>query len=232
MDTRQRDTDTLSPKTLADWLKARTESDPLGQRPRLPEARAAELMLPVARALCSAHDAGIVHRDLKPANIMLADSGSVKVLDFGVAKLIGQDDDDEPPSLAFPPSPSAALSLDEATLAEAPAVAAMQASLHALTRPGTIVGTRAYMAPEQWRGEPVDGRTDLWAIGVILFQLVTGEHPLDSLLPEVLVTVGLLDTPIPSVRERAPQLGKLAAVIDRCLLSHRVQGQDGAGLSL
>jgi WD40 repeat protein/serine/threonine protein kinase len=205
-------------KTLADWLKARADADPLGQRPRLPEARAAELMLPVARALRCAHDAGIVHRDLKPANIMLADSGTVKVLDFGVAKLLGQDDD-EPPPLALPPSDAPCI--EDAAAPFAPADAESQAPLHAMTRPGMIVGTRAYMAPEQWRGEPVDGRTDLWALGVILFQLVTGEHPLEPLLPDALVTVGLLEFPIPSVRERVPQLGKLAAVIDRCLLKHK-----------
>jgi WD40 repeat protein/serine/threonine protein kinase len=205
-------------KTLADWLKARADTDPLGQRPRLPEARAAELMLPVARALRCAHDAGIVHRDLKPANIILADSGTVKVLDFGVAKLLGQDDD-APPPLAIPHSDEPSTENDATN--EALALAATQAPLHALTKAGTIVGTRAYMAPEQWRAEPVDGRTDLWALGVILFQLVTGHHPLEPLLPDALLTVGVLDLPIPSVRERLPHLGKLAAVIDRCLLKHK-----------
>jgi WD40 repeat protein/serine/threonine protein kinase len=205
-------------KTLADWLKARADADPLGQRPRLPEARAAELMLPVARALRCAHDAGIVHRDLKPANIMLADSGAIKVLDFGIAKLLGQDDD-KPPPLALPPSDEPGA--EDTAASFALTLAATQAPLHTLTTPGTIVGTRAYMAPEQWRGEPVDGRTDLWALGVILFQLVTGNHPLEPLLPDALVTVGMLELPMPSVRETLPQLGKLAAVIDRCLLKHK-----------
>jgi WD40 repeat protein/serine/threonine protein kinase len=205
-------------KTLADWLKARADADPLGQRPRLPEARAAELMLPVARALRCAHDAGIVHRDLKPANIMLADSGTVKVLDFGVAKLLGQDDDEPPPHAL---APSVEPYIDDAAAPLALALAATQAPLHALTKAGTIVGTRAYMAPEQWRGEPVDGRTDLWALGVILFQLVTGEHPLEPLLPDALATVRQLDLALPSARERVPHLGKLAAVIDRCLLKHK-----------
>src|SRR5262249_48951745 len=91
----------------------------------------------------------------------------------------------------------------------------------ALTETGARVGTQTYMAPEQWDAEPVDGRADLWAAGVILYELVTGEHPLSPLSPESLARVARRDEPMPSTRERFPDIGKLGAVIDRCLLKHK-----------
>jgi len=181
----------LPGKTLSAWLRERRED---GLSAHLPPSRAAELMLPVARALVCAHAAGIVHRDLKPSNIMLADSGTVKVLDFGIAKLLGASALD-----SFSPR----LSQRDAT-----------APSH-LTETGAAVGTQAYMAPEQWRGEAVDGRADLWAAGVILFKLVTGTHPLEA---DDLFRAGLLDELMPSVLERVPDVGRLGVVIDRCLI--------------
>src|SRR5262249_21203062 len=176
-------------KTLSAWLRERREDGDAGRSRGVPPARAAELMLKVARALACAHAAGIVHRDLKPANVMLAESGAVKVLDFGIAKLVGP------------------ASLEEATVE--------------LTQADEVIGTLAYMAPEQWGAEPVDGRADLWAAGVMLYQMVTGEHPLAPLSPEALAGVALRDEPMPSVREHLPGIGKLGAVIDRCLLKHK-----------
>ncbi len=194
-------------KTLSAWLRERRDVDGRGRSTGVPPARAAELMLPVARALAAAHEAGIVHRDLKPANVMLAESGQVKVLDFGIAKLIGTGKDGGPEAGDAPPV-SVRPPLDAATTV-------------ALTDPDTWVGTQAYMAPEQWRGDPVDGRTDLWAAGIVLYELVTGAHPLAPLAPDVLVAVGVYDEPMPSVRERLPDIGRLGAVIDRCLLKHK-----------
>ena len=218
-------------KTLAAWLKERREDGGLGRSTGVPAARAAELMLPVARALQCAHEAGIVHRDLKPANIMLGENGTVKVVDFGIAKLLGDasgraHDDDAPRSRASMPMPTpVALTPDDDTqgaLAHADALAALTQidAMAALTQADAVVGTHAYMAPEQWGSEPVDGRTDLWAIGVMLYLMVTGEHPLAPLSPEALVSVALRDEPMPSVRARLPGIGRLGAVIDRCLLKH------------
>jgi serine/threonine protein kinase len=189
-------------KTLAAWLRERMEDgDEAGRaavpgaegtpRARVPESRAAEMLLPVVRALECAHAAGIVHRDLKPANIMLTDSGTVKVLDFGVAKLINVASGD-----------SGAPGQRGALEAERPAKVDVTAG-------GAVVGTLAFMAPEQWSMEGVDGRADLWAIGILLFQLVAGEHPLAPISNVALASVPILDEPMPSVRARRTSVGSV-----------------------
>jgi serine/threonine-protein kinase len=124
---------------------------------RLSEARAARILAAVADALVVAHDKGIVHRDLKPENIMLLRDERdpsvehVKVLDFGIAKIL----EHEPPSSDSAPS----------------------STFGALTNVGTVVGTPAYMSPEQCRGDPVDHRSDLYTCGILLYQLVAGRLP-------------------------------------------------------
>jgi WD40 repeat protein/serine/threonine protein kinase len=150
--------------------------------------RVSALLLPVVRALCVAHDQGIIHRDLKPENIFLADSGVVKVLDFGIAArredlAVLRDDGDD-----------------------------------GVNRPRGLFGTRPYMSPEQWRAEPVDGRADIWAIGVMLYEICAGELP----VPRVRFDqIRELDIPMPKLAERRPDLGSLGAVVDRCLLKPR-----------
>jgi serine/threonine protein kinase/Flp pilus assembly protein TadD len=111
---------------------------------------ALEAAIQVASALKAAHDSGIVHRDIKPENIMIREDGLVKVLDFGLAKLSEQ---------------TGLLDTEAATLAQIE------------TQPGTVMGTVTYMSPEQARGLHVDGRTDLWSLGAVLYELLTGEPP-------------------------------------------------------
>src|SRR5437879_5067103 len=116
----------------------------------LPVDTALDYAKQIADALEAAHDKGITHRDLKPSNIMITPAGMVKVLDFGLAAV----------------APASAG--DGATLTMSP------------TRTGAIMGTAGYMSPEQARGEPVDKRTDIWAFGVVLYELFTGANITDE----------------------------------------------------
>ena len=114
-------------------------------------AEALSIARQIAEGLASAHDGGIVHRDLKPANIKLRPDGTVKLLDFGLAKAM---------------EPSSRLSPD---VSESPTI-----TTPAMTRAGVILGTAAYMSPEQARGERVDAQTDIWAFGCVLYEMLTG----------------------------------------------------------
>ncbi len=116
------------------------------ERGPLPVDEALRLACQIALALECAHDSGIVHRDLKPANIKITTDGAVKVLDFGMAKLTARDGTPAPT-----PTPSLAG-----------------------TREGLVAGTPAYMSPEQARGKPVDKRTDVWAFGCVLYEMLAG----------------------------------------------------------
>jgi serine/threonine protein kinase len=157
-------------------------------------------MKPVVKALICAHDAGILHRDLKPANIMLADTGGTKVLDFGLAQALGHRAADA----------SQAVVLDEDATKEIKS-----------NQRRKVSGTLPYMSPEQLHAEPLDERSDLWAIGIMLFELLTGHHPLAPVTPRTIRQIGDLSQPMPRVTETRDDLGRLGTLIDRCLSKRR-----------
>ncbi|HLJ47056.1 MAG TPA: serine/threonine-protein kinase [Bryobacteraceae bacterium] len=143
----------------------------------------------IAAGLEAAHEKGIIHRDLKPANIKLTPTGVVKIVDFGLAKSASESS----ASRVTNPTISPTLSLE-------------------MTRAGMILGTAAYMSPEQARGKPVDKRTDIWAFGVVLYETVTGKRPFDGEdLTEILSSV---------VKDK-PDLSRVPAnvrrLLERCL---------------
>ncbi|MCG8466591.1 MAG: protein kinase, partial [Gemmatimonadetes bacterium] len=144
---------------------------------RLPAEEAAAIGAQVARGLAAAHAAGIVHRDIKPANLFVTDDGTVKILDFGIAKMTGVD----------------------------------------LTGEGAALGTVAYMSPEQVRRREADGRADVWALGVVLYELTSGERPFVGLdAAAVLHGISELDPPalVDLLPETPPSFSDL---VGRCL---------------
>ena len=191
----------LQGQTLREWLDRRRYQVPGAEAsfkfPPLAPMAAVELILPVVRALVCSHEMGIVHRDLKPENIMLTDSGTIKVLDFGIAKVLTA-----PPAMAW--------------------MAGDVGEQMALTVTGMCMGTLPYMSPEQLNAEKnIDHRCDIWAVGIMLYEMVTGQHPLAPLSRERLLQVRDLDIAMPSVRERMQEAGRLGSIIDRCLLKPR-----------
>ena len=138
---------------------------------RINPQAALEIAVQVASALAAAHQAGVVHRDIKPENIMLRPDGYVKVLDFGIAKLT---------------EPKAAS--DDHTIET---TATLQ------TRPGLVLGTARYMSPEQARGQKVDARSDIWSLGVVLYEMVGGSPPFRGETPSDCIAAILTTEPLP-----------------------------------
>jgi len=139
---------------VLEFVEGETLADRLDRGPIEPD-EAIELATQIARGIAAAHDAGVIHRDLKPANIKITPEGEAKVLDFGLARA---DDGQSTSGIS-----------DAATL-----TSPVQ---HSPTTPGVILGTAAYMSPEQARGRRVDKRTDIWSFGVVLYEMLTGASP-------------------------------------------------------
>jgi tetratricopeptide (TPR) repeat protein/tRNA A-37 threonylcarbamoyl transferase component Bud32 len=169
---------------------------------RLPVAIALPIVRSVVSGLLAAHAAGVVHRDLKPANIIVEKDGEALIMDFGIALSSGS----APPAL-----PVAAVAMPAG-------LARLKARLDANTSVGTIVGTVTYMAPEQAKGQPVDQRADIYALGLILYDALVGRHRMEAAANAIdALQLRALEPP-PPARSLVPDIPEaLDRIITRCL---------------
>jgi len=178
-----------SPYMVSELLEGETLREEIRRGP-LPARKVIEQGVQIAHGLAAAHEKGIVHRDLKPENLFSTRDGRVKILDFGLAKLKQPSGNQQHRS---------------------PTVAPEE------TQPGMVMGTTAYMSPEQARGNPVDYRTDIFAFGVILYEMLTGRRAFQRSNPADTMSAILNEEP-PTVSQLAPNIPPaLQRTIHRCL---------------
>jgi serine/threonine protein kinase len=171
------------------------EGDTLADRLKhgaVPVEESLKLTLQIAEALEAAHEKGVIHRDLKPANIKITPDGKAKVLDFGLAKALAHVSEDM-------------------NLSDSPTLSA------AATQQGVILGTAAYMSPEQARGKSVDKRSDIWAFGCVLYECLTGRQPFRGEMVSDILAAVLLQEPDLSIlpADTPPRAREL---LERCLV--------------
>lgn len=171
------------PYFVMEYLEGQTLASRIRDQGRMPWSQAREIIFQICEALQAAHDHGVIHRDMKPDNVFLIDRGTrtplVKVLDFGIAKIVSDDDKN-------------------------------------LTRTGTVMGTAAYMSPEQAQSLPLDVRTDIYATGIVLYEMLTGRVPFDAGGFVGTLTKHITDR-VPSMRKMAPE-ARIPVALDRAVL--------------
>jgi tetratricopeptide (TPR) repeat protein len=181
---------------VLELVEGLTVADRLAQGP-IPVTEALGIAKQIAHALEAAHEQGIIHRDLKPANIKVTPSRQVKVLDFGLAKYIRN------------------------------GLTSVTTELRdTLTMPGTVVGTLGYMAPEQLRGRSADVRTDIWALGVVLYEMAAGRLPFAG-SNGFETTAAILDASLPPLPDHVPTA--ISEIIRKCLEKDPTQRYQSAG---
>jgi len=185
-----------TPFIAAEFIDGATLRERMRGQP-LPLAEVLNVAVQVAGALAAAHASGIVHRDIKPENIMLRRDGIAKVLDFGLAKLTGRG------------SP-------EPVDSEAPTRASLK------TDSGVVMGTACYMSPEQARGDSVDARTDIFSLGVVLYELLTGYLPFEGSNIYELIAAILSDRESPPLSHYSTEVpAELERIVAKALRKHR-----------
>jgi eukaryotic-like serine/threonine-protein kinase len=201
------------PYLVAEYVRGRS----LDQLPApVPGPAARRIALQIACGLAAAHRKGVIHRDIKPANVIQAEDGSVKLLDFGVAKLLGDGPICDVERQAHPPATAARerpeLATSATQMVDAPAAASCD-----LTAASGIMGTPLFMAPELWRGEPASFASDVYALGTLLYTICAGHPPHQA---DNLTDLGAqIQTEIAQpLAEAAPGLdAAFCGVVDRCL---------------
>src|SRR6266508_3456174 len=168
---------------VMEYVKGKTLSQVIREDAPLMPERAAEITQGVAQALAFAHRAGIIHRDVKPGNIMLTANGSVKVMDFGIAR---------------------------ATTSES------------LTQTATVLGTATYFSPEQAQGSAVDARSDIYSLGVVLYEMLAGNPPFSGESPVTIAYKHVKEEPVPPSRLNLDVPAGLDAKIGRASCRERV----------
>jgi len=196
---------------VTELLEGETLRERLG-RERLSWRRAVEIATAVADGLASAHGTGVVHRDLKPENIFLTRDGRAKILDFGLARI-------DPVATTAPASGNETLSA-----AGPPAVLPTLPLGAADTQPGIVLGTVGYMSPEQVRGEPADARSDIFALGCLLFEMLTGKMAFKRDTAAETMTAILKD-PVPEIGLPAAA-AEASADLD-CIVGHCLEKNPG-----
>jgi len=164
---------------VMELIEGKSLGDILAEEGHLPVARAVGIARQVCDVLTAAHERHIVHRDLKPDNLLVMEGDRIKLIDFGIAKL-----------------------LDVSLV---------------LTKTNTMVGTPLYMAPEQWQGDDIDGRTDLYALGSMIFEMIAGRPPFETDHLHTIITKHLTETP-PTLRSLVPSVpSAISELVARCL---------------
>jgi len=181
------------PWIAMEWVEGQTLREALGTGP-LPIREALQIARQIADGLAVAHAKGIVHRDLKPANVMITADGRGKILDFGLARQTGQGSED--------------------LLSQADTLATPSGEA---TREGTILGTVGYMSPEQAKGRPVDFRSDQFAFGLIVYEMLSGRRAFDRPTPVETLAAVIRDEPVPLASLRPEIPPRLERVIATCL---------------
>ena len=188
------------PALVMELVEGPTIAERMVQGP-IPLPEALLMAKQIAEALAAAHEQGIIHRDLKPANVKVREDGTVKVLDFGLAKLVA-------------PEPSG---IGAGPVTESPTVTSPAATLA-----GVILGTAAYMSPEQAKGRAADKRSDVWAFGAVLYEMLTGQRPFAGEdISDTLASVLKSDPDWNALPSDVPP--HIRMLIERCLTKDRRQ---------